>query len=313
MRRSAAPLLTLGLGLLAAASFGGSPASAEPPSQSGWWTSSNPGSVMGSPTPPPPPDVPSKGLLVEGGASSTSGASDSGPSAFAALEYDLPDGATPGDLTLTVAPGSGSTPTAQLQLCQLTTGITAEDNGPMQDAPSFDCKTNVTASPSSSGNTYTFKVEGFVSDGTLAVAILPTSPIDRVVLSHPDANSLPVEESAVQVPSDGAPSTALGGSGGPTAVSSGTASNVTALPGAEAVPSAGPSLATQPPSATAQQASPSGKSASEAQQFAVSANEEDSKANPIAVGLVSAALVLGGAVWLAVGRSAARRTNEVIP
>jgi hypothetical protein len=60
----------------------------------------------------------------------------------------------------------------------------------MADAPAFDCAAPVTAAPSGDGASYEFDVAALGDDGSLAVAILPTTPTDRVVLSSPGAGSL---------------------------------------------------------------------------------------------------------------------------
>jgi len=161
------------------------PAGADAPRDQGWWTVTNPG---GLPTAPPaPPDVPAKGLLVQGGGGGA-------PTAFAAVLYELTPGSTAGTLTLTLAPNSAMTPSTTLQLCSLLQPINHPDQGgPMSDAPPYDCAHKVTAAPAPDGK-YQFDASGLVSNGLVAVAILPTGPVDRVVLSAPDANSLATEQ-----------------------------------------------------------------------------------------------------------------------
>lgn len=181
---------------LAAVSFSfGSTARADAPSSQGWWTSANPGSVGGLGPPaatPAPPDVPSNGLLIQGGPTSSAGVGNAGAVAYAALAYDVPPGATVGKLTLAVAANSATTPSTTLELCPLTIqSFQSEEGGPMSDAPSYNCTNNVTAAAAS--NSYQFNASSLVSSGALVVAILPTSPADRVVLSQPDAQSLAVQ------------------------------------------------------------------------------------------------------------------------
>src|SRR5207302_10423152 len=67
-------------------------AAADAPSQQGWWSAAGPA------TPAMAAGVPSDGLLVQGGPSADS------PNAFAGLSFTLADGATPGSLTLKLAP-----------------------------------------------------------------------------------------------------------------------------------------------------------------------------------------------------------------
>jgi hypothetical protein len=201
------PAVVVGTGVVLAAVIvpaGG--AYGEAPSQQGWWTQTNPGSVGGSPTPPPPPDVPSDGLLIEGGVSSASGPSDSGPTAYAAVVYQVPLGDKAATLTLKLAPQpAASTPSTTLELCPLANpAFNPEQGGPSSDAPAFDCTHNVTVGESSSGNTYTFNnVSWLVSNGVLATAILPTAITDRIVLNKPDVDSLSLDVLATPGPSGG--------------------------------------------------------------------------------------------------------------
>src|SRR5439155_26590578 len=103
------------------------------------------------------------------------------------------DGSTVGQLTLTVARPSATTPGAKLELCPLTTPtIVPDQGGPMSEAPGYSCNTKVTASPDKSGNTYAFSAGSLAAQGVLAVAILPTDPTTRVVFSQPGPSSLAV-------------------------------------------------------------------------------------------------------------------------
>jgi len=164
-------------------------AGAVAPSEQGWWTSTNGGSsapvtVPGSAA---APDVPSNGLLVEGGLNASS------PIAYAALDYEVPVGTTAKSLSLSVATDSVSTPDATLELCPLTSSLEPEEGGPMADAPAYSCTTNVTAQASSNGEVFTFEVGTLMSQGTLSIAILPTNQTDRVVLGQPGDGSLTVQ------------------------------------------------------------------------------------------------------------------------
>src|SRR3954466_6816026 len=88
-------------------------AHADAPLLQGWWTATNPdtGPLGPPPVPVPAPGVPPFGLLAQGGASK--------PLAYAALSYDLGTDVTASKLTLTIAPNSGTTPAAELELCPL--------------------------------------------------------------------------------------------------------------------------------------------------------------------------------------------------
>ena len=154
------------------------PVRAEAPLEQGWWTITNVGPVAA-----PTTDVPEDGLLVQG--------SPAGPSAYSALVYEIAAGATANQLVLTLDPDAASTPAASLQLCVLVTpAIQPAQGGPMADAPPYDCAQEVTASPADDGTTYTFDVVALVSFGALAVAVLPTTPSDRVVFAKPGPDSL---------------------------------------------------------------------------------------------------------------------------
>lgn len=310
-------MLATALVLLTVQIFGfGRTARADSPSSEGWWTSANPGSVGGVGAPAPPSDVPSNGLLIEGGPTTSSGAGDSGASAYAALSYDLPDGATVGKLTLTVAPNSATTPSATLELCPLTTqSFQAEDGGPMSDAPSYSCARNTTA-PQTSGS-YQFDVSTIVSSGGFAVAILPTSPSDRVVLSQPDSKSLevrpPVDTTASSLassPGDTGSSSGFSSAAGPYAGNSpGVGSAPLNIPGDMGAPTpSAPGVAVAPlPSAPA--SSSFAQPVSTANPVA-SANAAVRYTSPTTssgptpwVGIVFlAVLLLAAALWMGAGR-----------
>lgn len=204
-------------------------AMADAPSQEGWWTSANATGSLGltGAGTSASPDVPSGGLLVEGGPGSASGNGDTGAVAYAGLLYELAQGDTATTLTLTVAPQSATTPTATLQLCPLTVqGFRSEAGGPMSDAPPYDCTTGVTAAQTS--NAYEFNVSSLAANGALAIAILPTSPTDRVVLSKPDDQSLQVKSGTAAItyspPATSQPSTTDYSAAAPPATTNGAPS-----------------------------------------------------------------------------------------
>ena len=324
--------------VLAAAPFfvlGASGAGAETPSQQGWWTATNPGSIGGSPAPPASPDVPPGDLLVEGGMAASS------PTAFAALVYQLAPGATVGTLSLQVAPRSATTPDATLELCALANpAISADEGGPMADAPSYDCHGSVTAQPASSGDTYRFQVSSLVADGALAVAVLPTAPTDRVVLSKPDDGSLPVQQTSdspgtvgttwtggIEAPappggSGVGPGPAGSAASAPSAppVASGTPAGVPQGAAPQPAPTAQPALAPAAPSiqpATIQAPSPqaansqgTGTSVNSSAPVMTSSAPADAGANPIVVVLLIIAVILGSLMWGTAGRAATRAAAE---
>lgn len=301
MRRLSGALLGIGLAVTSLAAWAGA-ASAQAPTQQGWWTATNPGSMQGLPGPPAPPDVPADGLLVEGGTSSTPGAQNSAPTAYAALAYPLAPGSTVGKLTLPVAPASASTPNATLQLCPLkSSGFFPQQGGPIAEGPAFDCSRNVAAEPSADGTTYAFDAATLVVDDVLAVAVLPTSPTDRVVLSAPGAAALVVQPPVGSTPSgddlspgSGPPATGSSGVGSGTAVAPTPA---TALgPEIAPTPAPAPEIAPTPPPVVAQ----------EQPQTAVT-QLAAAESSPARVAALIAAAFVGWALWAAAGRAAVRR------
>jgi hypothetical protein len=297
---------------------------ADPPAQQGWWWQANPGALpeVGVSAAQPPPDVPSNGLLVEGGSGSANGTSDSSPMAFAALVYQLAVDATASTLTLAVAPNSGTTPSVTLELCPLAnSAINPEQGGPISDAPTFSCTTNVTAQASSSGNTFQFNVSNLVSGGALAVAVLPTSPTDRVVLSAPDSNSLAVQTapptsdtSDTSAPPgqtsptpDSSPATTASSAGTESVPPSTSAPQAVALTGASPSPLS-PAIAATPATVRSTPTlsnSPESASKPSASTFFMPVSKAEG-ANPIAVVVILVASVIGTAIWLGAGRSAVR-------
>ena len=264
---------------LALVCLGTAPSRAAAPRQQGWWTAS----------PVPGPDVADDGLLVEGAAAS--------PTSFAALVFDVASDATVGKLKLAVTPSSATIPNVALQLCPLAEpAIQPVQGGPMADAPEFDCATNVTAQPGSDGTTYEFDVASLLGDGVLAVAILGTTPADRVVLSAPDGNSLPVEQAATTSTGD-SPSSAGVGSGSMNPDRAFT--TPAAPPPAPAVP-AGDGAATADRSSDGARAG-SGYAAPDTS----SPDDETAESRELLLVLLGAVVLVS--VWLAIGHGAAIR------
>ena len=278
------------LGLLLLLPAGGT-AGADTPSQQGWWTSTNPGGLALS-----SPDVPAKGLLVEGGGSKVV--------AYAAVVYPLAPGATAGILTLKIAPDTITTSGSTLRVCPLVdTTITAEQGGPMAQAPRYDCARQATATARDSS--YQFDVSSLGSPSTLAVAILPTSGVDRVVFNQPDADSLAVQ--GIVAPVLGATPTVL-----PTAVLP-TAGAPAGFGGTAPSPAGSPPVALTPTPATASSpalATPPQNNASTARQsptgFFPTHTTGSGAANPWAVGAIIAGVLVAGSLWLIAGRNATR-------
>ena len=156
----------------------------------------------------------------------------------------------------------------------------------MADAPKFDCRTNATAEPGSTGETYEFDASSLVNNGALAVAILPTAPADRVVLSAPDANSL-----AISAPRSGAGSSA--------AISSGAPSYASPVTPAYAAPA--PALV---PAPAANQA-PSPGAAPVRYVPTLVAAAAHARAGAVVLALLGAVAI--GAGWFVIGRVAVQR------
>jgi hypothetical protein len=268
------------------------PAAADQPLQQGWWTRTNPG----GPTLPKssPSDVPADGLLVQGGAT--------GPTALSALVYSIDNGATVGQLKLTVASNTGTTPGAKVEVCPLAdASMVPEQGGPMSDAPSYDCKTNVTASPDKSGKTYAFNVASFVSRGDLAVAILATKPTDRVVFSKPSTSSLPVTQPVAPTappPATGAPVPASN----PAPLAPASDASLGAAPPVESGPSL-PTTATTPPEPQVAPTPTPTTTPMPSGFAAASAGPGPGKSSPAAVGLALGAVALAAALWAYAGRN----------
>ena len=288
-------------------------ANADAPTEQGWWWTANPGDP--APPPPTPPDVPPGGLLLQSGAQPTS------PVAYAALVYATAPGATVVSLRLRVAAllsggQPDAVPGARLQLCPLTrVDIAAEQGGPMSHAPGYTCDRRDATGPSSDGTSYTFdNVSTLTTAGFFAVAILPdpSSNVDRVVLSSPDASALAIKNAGPTAPigGDTTPSTLAGSP----AVA---ASEATPLPSL-AVP-AGLGLAavsTPPPDAPAPSggpaSTPSGISPTVSPRFPVAATTGSGAAKGWAVALVVLVVLLGGAGWLNAGNVAIRAAAHMI-
>lgn len=141
----------------------------------GWWTSSPVAAA---------PDAPDDQLVVQGGPDPEQ------PLSYAAVAYALSADEVPRSLTLTVAESSASTPSATIAVCPLTDAFAPAQGGPMADAPRYDCAGAVTATVSEDGTSYEFGLEELAIEGDLALAVLPTTPTDRVVFEAPGTEAL---------------------------------------------------------------------------------------------------------------------------
>jgi len=259
-----------------------SASSAAASSQSGWWTSA----------PFAAPDVPTGGLLLQGGPSLDQ------PVSFGAVSFALASGEKAGMLTLTVAASSATTPNATLTVCPLTKSFSPAEGGPKADGPTFDCGAKATASLSGDGHTFTVDAAAFARDGSVAVALLPTALTDRIVFDKPDGSWLSTSTS--------------GPSSGPTALT--TPPLTSAAPDAGAstggrtprtgtTPSATSGAAPAPrPTPAAQPAAAGSPTAPATPAVAVGAKAPAKRSSTLGFAFL-ALLVLMGALWLFAGNA----------
>jgi len=152
----------------------------------GWWNRLNSGAT--EPVAAPPPDVPSDGLYVAGDAT--------GPQAIAAVAYSVPADEAPTRLTLTVT-GSGARGT--LAACVVPAGhVIPAQNGRWSDAPDYDAERCVESTAEDAE--VTFVVSSLTAGDTLALAIVPTGPMDRAVFEAPGPDSLSTSPSGPSTP-----------------------------------------------------------------------------------------------------------------
>jgi len=295
------------IGMVAAAIVGVAPmvARADAPESQGWWTVTNPGGLPVNPA-SVNGDVPANGLLIQAGPVNPTAPCSC--VAMAGLVFELADGTTATDLTLKVAPNSGTTPVATLELCTLVNPtLDAEQGGALADAPDYDCNKHADASLGTGGSTFTFHVGSLVSDGILGVVILPGDSTSRVVLSKPDSSSLATTTAAASTPSftPSAAPTPTAQSGG-TSTSSSSTGNAPALPALPSQPAVGGAGNVQKPVVAAPPTTP----ASPLAVAPVAATTGTSGSTPVAVIILLAGLGLGAALWALAGRGSTESLSE---
>ena len=263
------------------------PAGAAAPRDQGWWTATNPL--------PAPPDVPARGLLIQAGPGGS-------PTAFAAVLYELDPGATASTLTLTIAPTSATTPSATLQVCALLQPIVhPEQGGPITDAPPYDCSRKATAA--SESNSYKFDASGLASDRLVAVAILPTGPVDRVVLSAPDGASLATEQAPTPAtPSASDAATAVAPPAPEPAPFAGALADTLAAGAAPSVELNRPGVAATGPSSVSPTPASVPPRPSTAGGFVPVVSKTPEKAAPLMVLFLVVGSLGGASLWLYAGR-----------
>ena len=249
--------LVIGLAVAWATS---SVAGAAGPVADGWWTTS----------PVPLAPDPEAGLVVQGGPQPDQ------PLAYAAVAFPLDEGEAASQLTLSVPADAVATPGASLTVCPLLEPFEPAHGAPADAAPAYDCTTSVTAVPE--GATYVVDVAGLEGAGELAVALLPSTPVDRIVLARPGDDALTTDvsssEASSPLPSSSAPSPAASTSSGSSSVPRRGASTppvrtpappavpvtptpTTAAPAAQ--PQAAPAPSTQPASSSGGDSGPNGR------------------------------------------------------
>lgn len=244
----------------------------------GWWTTAST---------PVPPDVPPDGLLVQ---------SIVTPVAYAAVSFVLGPTERPDTLTLTVAEGAASNPVSVLRLCPLSEPLHPAQGGSADAAPAYDCAQFVDATPAAGA--YAFDVTKLPATRTLAVAVLPTGPIDRVILEGPKAASLSTRGTDAPTPP---PSTV------PSATSPTEAEPVDApatVPGVEIGPLHPPtvtSAAPEPPAVSGDQ------EVAESSQLGV---RSTSTTSMLARALLAIALGVALVLWLIAGSLANNRARR---
>lgn len=221
MRRAALALALSPLCVMALSTS----ASAAAPQRVGWWTAAS----VTSPTEVVVPvgnDVPAGGMLVQSAADPTA------PVAFGGATWELPEGTTVTKLVLkTVTNGQPSA--GSLGLCALQRpDFTPAAGGAIAAAPAYDCSHQINATAAADGS-FTFAAERFRTGPILAVAVVPTASLSRIVVAPLDARSLTTSSAAapaVVVPPAAVPVEA------PTAVAQVPVSTV---PGLVSAPTAG--------------------------------------------------------------------------
>lgn len=164
-------------------------AHAEAPDATGWWSAAHQSALPVAP--PAPPDVSAGDLLLQGGdlQREVTGAAPA-PTAFAAIRYTVPEGATVTALTLQLAAGAQAT---DVRAYATTSAWKPVENGAIEDAPTPDLSRYAVASLAADGTTLSFTDIGKLTtdSGLFDVVLLPGAS-DRLVVLHPTASTLTV-------------------------------------------------------------------------------------------------------------------------
>lgn len=227
------------------------------PNKVAWYDASRPADA--APT-APMPGVGPKDLVVEGVTINTALLPISLPippirqvTAFAALSFKLPDGATPASLTLkldgfntTVVDKhlpSGVTPIA----CPVTSPFKSGLQQPTSAAPKYDCsKRSTVGQLSATGKAVTFPgISRLLTGNTLSVVILPGSlGLERLVFSPPNGRTLSLLSFDTPEPIDSASIPPAPSPSASVPAQPGTASGVPPIPPAPAITAPEPTAST---------------------------------------------------------------------
>jgi len=178
--------------VLTATTAGAAPAPSVGPTVTGWWSAARPDSAVPA---APTPDVGPGDLYVAGSHAlpplpdGAPALGPVGPVAVSALRFDLPDGATAGELRLRLA---GTVPPfVTLTACRALGPFSAEQGGSWADAPAYDCAASVPARVAGEGEVVLEGVDRLRRGTDLSVVLVP-GPLDRVVLAAPGVGTLSV-------------------------------------------------------------------------------------------------------------------------
>ncbi len=175
---------SVSLWLVAAAGTADAADTSDVSAVSGWWTS-----LPAAAVPVAGADVPTHGLLIQGGASAAA------PTAYAAVRFEslsMDQAALQSrvrNITLTLSGGPSLASATSVQLCPLTKAFSATYGGGSQSGPSWDCTHWALATPTPDGQHLRATVTGL----GLAFAVLPTSATERIVVAPVDGSTLGLE------------------------------------------------------------------------------------------------------------------------
>jgi hypothetical protein len=166
--------------LVGTLAFGVRPAAAAGLSGAGWWWKAQTGAA----TLPAPPTVPPGGLMVA--------ADPSGPTAIAALQFDLEPNEGVPVLTLALASGGNvNADAAIIVACPSTTAWTSSYVGTWDSRPDAECARAVTGTRSADGSAYTFALSPFLAAGKVNVVLQPgAGPVFQLTFNAPSDAAL---------------------------------------------------------------------------------------------------------------------------